>query len=80
MKFTYDKNIIIFLICFLIVAVSVYNQIMTNPGHIIDLKMLAKDCVPLIVSLIQGGAQLGAHAVNPDGTSSRVMYDPTRES
>jgi hypothetical protein len=69
-SFTFNKNIIIFVVCFVVVAVSVYNQIMTNPGHIIDLKTLFKECVPLIVSIIQGTSQLMAHHKNPDGSQA----------
>lgn len=74
MKFTRTYNIVLCSTVLFIVSAMTYNQIQTT--GIIDIYEIGKvliGAIPAVLSVL-------AHGINPDGTSAKMAYDPTREN
>lgn len=73
MKFTLTTNLILAAAIVFIVGATTYNQIHTT--GVIDIAAIGK----AILTGVLGLQAILAHHVNPDGTSARVVWDPTRD-
>ena len=76
MKFTLNLNMLLTALVIAVVAgINIYNQVITPPGTINLQQLIGEITGPGVLMVLN---YLG-HSRNPDGTSARVAYDPSRD-